>query len=642
MKVAYQHIINFIPSKPSIDDISKRFFQLGHEHVLSEDIFDMDITPNRGDCLSLKGLLRDLGAFYEISHTDKLYENEIKPLKIDFVNKAIEACPSISFLKIETDGKIKPYQGALKNYFENLEINKNNFFTDVSNYISYETGQPTHCYDSRKIKDSFSLEMLDENCEFETLLDKKIKLNGNNLVFMQDNSVINLAGIMGGINTACTEKTTSTIVECAYFNPESIIGKTIKYDINSDAAHKFERGVDPLCHERVLRRFISVVEEHTNITNIEITQKEYKKYKEVKIPFSLHKINKILGMSLSKDEMKGYLSKLSFKNIENEIIVPSCRGDVRTHNDIAEEIARIIGYDNIPTQQFCVPNNLYLNKSQKFLEKKIKDAMVYNGFFEVINNPFVKDCSHNSITLDNPLDINKSHMRTNLKNSLINNLLYNEKRQQDSIKLFEIADVYYSHKEEIRHSKMLGIICSGRVGRNYEDFSKIIDVSFLSTLLKKTFPDNDINPIIISRENLESKQKNEIVYFEIELDKLNFIEHDNYKNQKEELNKDNFTKYIPVSQYPSSIRDLSFAVKDIDKFYELQNFLLNYKEDLIKEIFVFDFYNNERKNEIKIGFRFIFQSSISTITEKQVTQIMNKIISETLSIESVEIPGFKT
>ena len=642
MKVAYQHIINFIPSKPSIDDISKRFFQLGHEHVLSEDIFDMEITPNRGDCLSLKGLLRDLGAFYEISHTDKLYENEIKPLKIDFVNKAIEACPSISFLKIETDGKIKPYQGALKNYFENLEINKNNFFTDVSNYISYETGQPTHCYDSRKIKDSFSLEMLDENCEFETLLDKKIKLNGNNLVFMQDNSVINLAGIMGGINTACTEKTTSTIIECAYFNPESIIGKTIKYDINSDAAHKFERGVDPLCHERVLRRFISVVEEHTNITNIEITQKEYKKYKEVKIPFSLHKINKILGMSLSKDEMKGYLSKLSFKNTENEIIVPSCRGDVRTHNDIAEEIARIIGYDNIPTQQFCVPNNLYLNKSQKFLEKKIKDAMVYNGFFEVINNPFVKDCSHNSITLDNPLDINKSHMRTNLKNSLINNLLYNEKRQQDSIKLFEIADVYYSHKEEICHSKMLGIICSGRVGRNYEDFSKIIDVSFLSTLLKKTFPDNDINPIIISRENLESKQKNEIVYFEIELDKINFIEHDDYKNKKEELNKYNFTKYIPVSQYPSSIRDLSFAVKDIDKFFELQNFLLSYKEDLIKEIFVFDFYNNERKNEIKIGFRIIFQSSISTITEKQVTQIMNKIISAALSIESVEIPGFKT
>ena len=115
MKVAYKHLINFIPSKPSIDDISNKFFQLGHEHEIHEGIFDMEITPNRGDCLSINGLLRDLAVFYEIVPSCEIYKGEIKPYAIDFINKAPKACPSIAFLKIDIEGDIKPYEGLLKN-----------------------------------------------------------------------------------------------------------------------------------------------------------------------------------------------------------------------------------------------------------------------------------------------------------------------------------------------------------------------------------------------------------------------------------------------------------------------------------------------------------------------------------------------
>ena len=161
MKVAYKHLINHIPSKPGIDEISEKFFQLGHEHEVEDGIFDMELTPNRGDCLSVHGLVRDLAPFYEIDLTSDIYQKELKKLDIGFVNHAPESCSHISFLKIEIEGEIASYKGKLKEYLKDLNINKNNFFTDISNYISYEMGQPTHCYDTKKIGNLFSLEIIE-------------------------------------------------------------------------------------------------------------------------------------------------------------------------------------------------------------------------------------------------------------------------------------------------------------------------------------------------------------------------------------------------------------------------------------------------------------------------------------------------
>ena len=138
MKIAYKHLINFIPSKPCIDDISEKFFQLGHEHEIENNIFIMELTPNRGDCLSINGLLRDLAVFYKVNFINKIYTDDIKSMNLDFNNFATDSCSHISFLKIDITGEISSYKGHLKDYFDDLDVNKNNFFTDVSNYISYE------------------------------------------------------------------------------------------------------------------------------------------------------------------------------------------------------------------------------------------------------------------------------------------------------------------------------------------------------------------------------------------------------------------------------------------------------------------------------------------------------------------------
>ena len=637
MKVAYKHLISYIPSKPNIDEISERFFQLGHEHEIEDEIFDMELTPNRGDCLSVHGLVRDLAPFYEIDLTSDIYEKELKKLDIGFVNHAPEACSHISFLKIDIEGEIAPYNGKLKEYFKDLSINKNNFFTDVSNYISYERGQPTHCYDAKKIGNLFSLEIIEEDKKFHTLLEKEIVIKGRNLVFLQDGKVINLAGVMGGKNTSCSTNTKSVIIECAHFNPEEIIGKSVKYDIKSDAAHKFERGVDPLCHEQVLRRFIKIVSDHVSIKNVEIYKDTYVDYTANKIPYDEKKISDILGISNDKRSIEEYLLNLGFNIIDNEIITPSYRHDVKNLNDIAEEIARVIGYNNIPATSFKMPPVNAVDDI-KILEQNVKDFLIKNGFFEVVNNPFVNVDEDNAIKVDNPLDSNRQYIRTNLEKSLIENLLYNERRQQDSIKLFEISDVY-SIDDNLKNKKVIGIICSGRVGKNYLDFSKKINVKYLRNLFKELLPATNINPTNIDRKSLNTKLNNEIIYLELELNSLNDHSADLISNQKRHPKDHNFIKYIPVSEFPSSTRDLSFSIKNIDKYYEIQEYLLDYKSNLIKEIFIFDFYNNQKNNEIKLGFRFVFQSTTSTITENEVNSVMEDIIQHTLSIDSVTIPG---
>ena len=640
MKVAYRHLLNFIPSKPSINEISEKLFQLGHEHEIKDKIFDMELTPNRGDCLSINGLLRDLAVFFKINYNYSTYSHALNPLKLDFTNLAPDACSNISFLKIDIEGEIGAYKGLFNDYFIDLDINKNNFFTDVSNYISYETGQPTHCYDAEKFKEKFVLDYSDQKYEFETLFGDKIQLKDKNLVFIQDGAVINLAGVMGGKKTACNSYTKSVMVECAYFNPEYIIGQSLKYGINSEAAHKFERGVDPLSHQGVLGRFLKIVEEHAKIKNVQAYKNDYISFNAIQIPLDIKRINKILGISLDQKEIQKYLSKLGFEIVNNNINVPSYRSDIKNNNDIAEEIARAVGYNNISPQSFQIPKITDSYKNSQLIENNLKNLLIKSGFFEVINSPFTSYSENNSIKVDNPLDSNRENIRTNLEQSLVENLIYNERRQQDSIKLFEISDVYQVNNS-ITHKRMVGIICSGRVGRNYVDFSKKLNKKYLTNLLLKNYPDfgEDLNVRNLSRDKINSKLKNDIAYLEVELDAFkNFIpDKDDFSLKA--LNKDSFTNYKKISEFPSSYRDLSFSVKDSDSLIELQSLLINLKHELVKEIYIFDFFNNQKKNEAKIGFRFIFQSHISTITEEEVSKVMKRIIDSCLAIKSVTIPG---
>ena len=633
MKIAYSHLVQLIEESPSIEQISDSLFQLGHEHEIDGGIFDMEFTPNRGDCLSINGLLRDLAVFYTAASNQDIFTEKLNELLIDFENLSESICPQISFLKLEIDEVPEIYKDSLGDYFLDLSLKKNNFFTDVSNYLSYETGQPTHCYDANTINGKLIFREIDADEEFETLLGKKITLTGKNPVFSLNNEVINLAGVVGGKNTSCSVNTKIVIVECAFFQPEAIIGKSVKYDIQSEASHKFERGVDPGCHDRVLRRFIKLVSEHANIKDMSIISYKSKDNPITQIPVNVSKINQIIGINISEKEYLNYLSKLGFVVEEGFIKVPSFRSDVKTQNDLAEEVARVIGYDNIAISEINIPKNEKTN--HKDIENKLRYFLLDHGFYEVINSPFVSLSSEEAIKVDNPLDSNREYLRTNITNSLVDNLLFNERRQKDSIKLFEISDVY-SSGNGINKKRKLSVVASGRVGLNYEDFSKKINKKYLTTLFQEILPNEVFDFEILSRDLLDTKIKNEIVTLEVDIDRFST---DILSYTEISKSPKDFVQFNPISDLPSSFKDISYSIKDYSKTQELQDLLLNYQSDIIKYVYIFDYFKNEKQEEIKIGFRFVFQSNKTTLTSSQVELIYNNIVNESLKIDGILIPG---
>ena len=631
MKIVYKDLINFLLEKPSKELLSEKLFQLGHEHEIHGDIFDMEFTPNRGDCLSLIGLARDLAVFFGNTNHIDLFEDEFEPLQINFENLSPEDCPKISFLEIEIEESKVKYKSYLENYFNTVGGNKTNLFSDISNYVSYELGQPTHCFDREAIKHKLIFE--NKKCEntFKTLLNSEIILKNCNCIFSLNDEIISLAGVMGGASTACSSETKKVLVECAYFNPESIIGKSIQYNLVSDAAHKFERGVDNQSHEMVLRRFAKIVQDHAKIKSIKLKTFSEIQLQNKSISIDVNKINNILGTSLEKNEYLKYLADLGFK-ITNEIIVPSYRHDIETNNDLAEEIARVIGYDKIKSTPIN-QKKIIINDNERV--EKIESLLVGNGFSEVINFPFTSSKQKESINIDNPLDSNRSNFRVSLKDSLVENLLYNERRQKDSIKLFEISDVY-TKDSKIKLQKKLGLIISGRLGNNYNEFSKKLDMNYLSSLLNKDHEKDIFKIIEISRDGLDTKKKDKIFYTEISFEK---IPSTFFLNLSSQLKSINFINYEPISEYPSSTRDFSFLIDNLNIVNKVIDMLGSVSDDIIKSSFLFDYYENDKTKSIKLGYRFIFQSHKKTLSDAEINKKINKVLSPILSIEGVSIPG---
>jgi phenylalanyl-tRNA synthetase beta chain len=436
---------------------------------------------------------------------------------------------------------------------------------------------------------------------------------------------------MGGESTACSSKTKRVLVECAYFNPESIIGKSIKYNLVSDAAHKFERGVDIASQEMVLRRFAKIVQDHAKIKSIRFKSFGEAHNEDINIPIDVNKINKILGTSLNKDEYLKHLEGLGFY-ISDEIKVPFYRNDIETNNDLAEEIARVIGYNNIKS----TPINL-----QKIADNfdgkvaKLESLLIENGFNEVINFPFTANIEKESINIDNPLDSNRKNLRISLKESLIENLLYNERRQKDSIKLFEISDIYTKGKA-IKQQKKLGLIISGRQGHNYDDFSKKLDEKYLNNLLNENDDKDTFEIIEISRNTLNTKKKDKIFYVETSLEDITKSFFSNLSDNKKAIN---FVTYKPVSEYPSSTRDFSFSIDKLHKVNAVIDLLNKVTDEIVKDSFIFDFYKNDKTKIVKLGYRCIFQSNLKTLSDAEVNDKAKEILNPILKIEGVSIPG---
>ena len=643
MKIVYSHLLNLLEQQPKLKELSDLFFQLGHEHEIDGEVLDMEITPNRGDCLSLKGLARDLNYFYQTKELPKS-DMTLPALELQFDNKAQDVCPNISFMQIEIEQVPTKYEPYLEAYFADLGINKNNFFTDISNYLAYESGQPTHCFDQSTMEGYFSLEKKELKTKFNTLLGSEIELTDDNLVFSLDDEVISIAGTMGGASTACSTNTTNALVECAYFKPEEILGKARKYNLSSEAAYKFERGVDYLCQEDVLRRFLQIVCDHTNVKSVSIYSEQSKKAL-TEVVYDSSKLNSVIGIDITEQEQLSYLSALGFQAGKN-MTVPPHRSDVDQLNDLAEEVTRMIGYNNIPSQVLALP--VRAKKQQRSFEELVGNYLINQGCFEVINNPFTDFVSKEAIAVDNPLDKQRGMLRTCLMNSIRANIAYNQNRQKDSIKFFEFSDIYKISGSERRFA----LAVSGRINKNAAEFNAQLDYAYLKGLVNSI-----CNDILKVQATYKLSDQSGYDFYEslslngIKLGGLGKISKDTIDSKVKtpvfacELTIDNLAvpdnQFTSISDFPASYRDLSFSLSDLAKvgiLTELVNDVTN-GNDLLTESFIFDFFQNKKLNLLKLGFRFKFQAEDKSLTDEEIDQIMDKLISKSLTLDGISIEG---
>ena len=644
MKIVYSHLLNFLKKKPSLAELSDKLFQLGHEHEIEGEVLDLEITPNRGDCLSLKGIARDLNHFYKADLDTEHYDADIPESDFSFENKAEDLCPNISFVEIEVEGKVKAYAPYLESYFQDLKLNKNNLFTDISNYLAYETGQPTHCYDATKINGPLVLEKRNKQEKFKTLLGSEIELKGENLVFTINDVAVDLAGTMGDESTSCSENTMKVLVECAYFKPEEILGKARQYNLNSEASYKFERGVDFLAQEQVLRRFIAIVSDHVKIKSLALKTEQRKKDKR-EVEFDSERLNKIIGTDLTDTEQKEYLNSLYFK-IDDKVVVPSHRSDIDQLNDLAEEVTRMIGYDNIASKALALP--VKAKKIEANFEDLCRSYLINNGFFEVVNFPFNDNQDEAAISVDNPLDKQRSKMRVCITKSIKENVVFNQNRQKDSIKFFEFSDIYTKDGNENK----LAVIVSGRTNKNFKEFNAQLDYSYLKGLINTIFfeilgkelnfeldqsKNYDLYETVycddvqigrigkLSKEFVGSKTKTPVFSFEIVLNNLQLPA----------------KKQSKISDFPASYRDLSFSLDSHENLEDLSAMIKKHKKysELMTDCFVFDLFENKKQNILKVGYRFKFQAIDKNITDEETEAVMNPLIEESLEISGVSIEG---
>jgi phenylalanyl-tRNA synthetase beta chain len=637
---------------------------------LDDDIFEIDITPNRGDCLSVFGIARELAAkFKKPLKNNSLFLQEFKDLSIN------------NFITVENyapDGCIR-YCGRL---IKNVRISSSplwlcqrlndaglrpiNNVVDITNYIMLCYGQPMHAFDYAQISNKkIIIKFAKEKETFVTLDEKKHILNSKDLLICDGEKPVALAGIMGGINSGISQQTTDVFLECAYFDPATIRKTAKRLGFSTESSYRFERGVDPEDNLITALDFAAeMLRQYANGTvvsgKIDIYPSPLKKKKIVLYP---SQVNKLLGVKIPQEEIISILTNLQItvKNINHDSLecdIPLFRHDIFLGADLIEEVGRFYGYDNIePTKS----TNIALTKSiSSIVEKKlelIRDSLAFLGLNEIVTNSLTSEkknalinSSYKPISLLNPISPEMAQLRISMLLSGMDTILFNINRKNFNNRFFEIGKIYFYSKEnnEPTEKEILSIILSGSFFSSSWNNQQGIKNDFyvLKGILEKLANDigisfdytpvnNNSNQIfenecacISSSQEIYGKfglVKKEICeFFDIkipiyyaELDITNFL-----------VKEFPLKKFKQLPKFPAIERDFCFVLKEEILCSQICERIKSVSE-YIESVCPFDVYRGEKldKNHKSIAFSVTLRSYEKTLTDNEADNISKKIIS---------------
>ena len=626
---------------------------------INEDtIFDFDMTPNRGDCFSHLGIARELGIIENLKlRNDSIKFKKGKFKMSDFIDVSVNddnLCPRYA-CRIIKNITVQESPKWLKNKLNSIGQKSINNIVDLANYIMFDMGQPLHTFDYNKLNGKMiEVRAAKQNEEIICLNNETKKLSINDIVIADKGGPIAIAGVIGGLHSQVEYGTTDILLESAVFNEINIRRTSKKYDYAKEASKRFERGVDFKNVINVMDKFTKILLEISggdpSIDYIDISTD----WNNKEILFDVLKCNNFLGTSLNSKEIKNIFNSLNIncsKGIHSfKCSIPSYRNDLEREVDLFEEVARVYGYDRIPSElNFKFSSNSLIH-DDSIIEDKVREILSNNGFNEHYSNSLYSkqetELSNNKpIKIINPLSRDMKFVRNSLIPGILKSLSYNEKRECSFLKYYEIGSINFSSKEQYNLSIENRRLCLAYLGDNIESWQgdypfNICDVKGDISMLMHNlgFKKNDysvesnnsnfIISILINKNvvgeiiGLSDKLKkqygiiNNVIICDIDLDKL-----------KKMYNKIKIS-YKKIVAYPSINRDIAILVKSSISNVDITKNIFEVSSSLLKEVKLFDIYQDKNlgKDIKSMAYSLQFQSNDRTLTTKEVDQEIALII----------------
>lgn len=623
-----------------------------------DTILEIEITTNRGDCLSHWGIAREISAKLEkMVNLPQVKESKFNEKNIVDVQSA-DLCSRYIGCHIK-DVKIAPSPQWIKNRLEVCGIKSINNVVDITNYVMLELGHPLHAFDSSKINgDKIIVRKANDKEQIATLDNKTYELTENMLVIADKEKALAVAGIIGGSFSAINDTTTDIFLESAVFEPGNIRKTSKTLNLSTDSSYRFERGTSWKVAEKASWRAINLISELAGGRLEAREDVNSKDNEKLIIQLRVERIKKVLGYSIDEKKIANILPFLGIEissKVQNVLIaeVPSWRNDIKQEIDLIEEIARVDGYENIPvlTENKVIIADKQQNKNTEKFIKNISDSLIGLGFCEAVNYSFaeIKDLEKlylkHTYKIANPISKENEVLRPSLLVGLMKNLTFNAGQGINDIKLFEIGKVFNEKGE----NKTIGILMYGNVWQNWWKWEAtktdtLLDFNFangiINTILPKGFSVEDskahekyyhpgkvasivyrgksVGQLGVLRPDITADFTNEVLYAELNIDLID----------TDSLTK--FSFYQPISKFPAVKRDISIVCDKKIQFEKIEKAIKQIMKSgaILKEFKLFSVYENEKLGSDKISYslRLYYKHDDKTLNDTEVNADMKALL----------------
>ena len=629
---------------------------------LDDRIIEVDLTPNRGDCLSIAGVAREVSAINRV------------PLVGDEVDAVADSISHSFSVELEASEHCPRYVGRvirgidpqartplwMQEKLRRCGLRPISPVVDITNYVMMELGQPMHGFDFDKLSGGIRVRLAEPGEKLALLDQSEVECFADTLLIADHKGAVALAGIMGGLDSSVQSDTRNIFLEAAHFSAVKLAGKARKFGMHTDASHRFERGVDAQLPAIAMQRASELL--------IEIAGGEagplIDAVEDARMPVSPQvtlryaQVKRLLGIDVERDEISSILQRLNMQVDENDagwhVVPPSYRFDINIEADLIEEIGRLIGYNNIPGTREASHVRMNSFSERRIGVNQIRDIMVEQGYYEAVTYSFVSpelqeilDPGQATLPLANPISTDMSVMRTRLLPGLIQALRHNLNRQQPRVRLFETGLCFVPTDEGLQQTPHIaGVITGGRLPEGlYSQAAGQVDFFDIKGDLEAILRPSELtafgfqpsqDPVLHPGQSAEVSLNGQAIGFvgglhptvlkKLGINQPVFV----FEIELSPIRDKSLPKFSEMSRFPSIRRDIALLVDAELPVQRLLDQIYSIKNQILQEVFVFDVYTGKevRNNRKSVALGLILQDFSRTLVDEDVENLVTKILAQ--------------